>query len=128
MLAGNPTDLGLGGFLESDYKSQAALIDDGDFAAQYGKFKVPTLRNVARSAPYGHNGVFPTLREVVNFHNTRDVADWPESEAEENMNTRNVGDMVLTPDQVDDVVAFLMSLTDDLQMGAVRGSSGREPH
>jgi cytochrome c peroxidase len=117
MLAGNPTDLGLGGFLESDYKSQAALIDDGDFAAQYGKFKVPTLRNVARSAPYGHNGVFPTLREVVNFHNTRDVADWPESEAEENMNTRNVGDMVLTPDQVDDVVAFLMSLTDDLQLG-----------
>jgi hypothetical protein len=38
-------------------------------------------------------------------------------EVEKNKNTRDVGDMGLTPDQVDDVVAFLMSLTDDLQMG-----------
>jgi cytochrome c peroxidase len=117
LLAGNPIDLGLGGFLESDYSIGKPLIGDGEYAAQYGKFKVPTLRNVARSAPYGHNGVFPTLREVVDFHNTRDVADWPEPEVEENMNTEDVGDMGLTPDQVDDVVAFLMSLTDDLQMG-----------
>jgi cytochrome c peroxidase len=56
---------------------------------------------------------------VVDFHNTRDVAvaDWPDSEVEKNKNTRDVGDMGLTSDQVDDVVAFLMSLTDDLQMG-----------
>jgi cytochrome c peroxidase len=61
--------------------------------------------------------VFPTLREVVDFHNTRDVAGWPDPEVKENMNTRDVGDMKLTSAEVDDVVAFLMSLTDDLQLG-----------
>jgi cytochrome c peroxidase len=117
MLVGNSIDLGLGGFLKSDYSSAKPLIGDNDYAAQYGKFKVPTLRDVARSASYGHNSAFPTLREVVDFHNTRDVAGWPDPEVEENMNTRELGDMGLTSDQVDDVVAFLMSLTDDLQMG-----------
>ncbi|MDZ7597503.1 MAG: hypothetical protein U5J82_04235 [Desulfobacterales bacterium] len=116
LLAGNSIDYSLGGFLKSDYSSAKPLIGDGDYADQYGKFKVPTLRNVARSAPYGHNGVFPTLRDVVDFHNTRDVADWPDPEVEDNLN-KDVGDMGLTSAQVDDVVAFLMSLTDDLQMG-----------
>ncbi len=33
-----------------------------------GAFHTPSLRNVARSAPYGHNGRFATLSEVVDFH------------------------------------------------------------
>jgi cytochrome c peroxidase len=32
-------------------------------------FKVPTLRNVSRTAPYMHNGVYPTLEQVVDFYN-----------------------------------------------------------
>jgi cytochrome c peroxidase len=32
-------------------------------------FKTPTLRNIAQTAPYMHNGVFETLEEVVNFYN-----------------------------------------------------------
>jgi cytochrome c peroxidase len=32
-------------------------------------FKTPTLRNVAQTAPYMHNGVFTTLEEVVDFYN-----------------------------------------------------------
>ncbi len=39
-----------------------------------GKFKAPTLRNVARTYPYGHNGYFQTLREVVEFLATRAIA------------------------------------------------------
>jgi cytochrome c peroxidase len=38
-----------------------------------GAFKVPTLRNVAITAPYGHNGYFTTLRDVVRFYVTRDT-------------------------------------------------------
>ena len=34
-----------------------------------GKFKVPTLRNIAVTGPYMHNGVFDTLEQVINFHN-----------------------------------------------------------
>lgn len=32
-------------------------------------FKVPTLRNISRTAPYMHNGVYPTLEQVVDFYN-----------------------------------------------------------
>ena len=46
-------------------------------SAQDGKFKVPTLRNVAATAPYTHNGYFATLRELVSFYNTRDLGGWP---------------------------------------------------
>ncbi|MEA3150580.1 MAG: hypothetical protein QOD56_1519 [Gammaproteobacteria bacterium] len=38
-----------------------------------GVFKVPTLRNVAVTAPYFHNGVFSTLHQVVQWYVTRDV-------------------------------------------------------
>jgi cytochrome c peroxidase len=34
------------------------------------RFKVPTLRNIARTAPYMHDGRFTTLEEVVHFYNT----------------------------------------------------------
>src|SRR5262249_27968097 len=34
-----------------------------------GMFKTPGLRNVARTAPYMHNGAFKTLEEVVEFYN-----------------------------------------------------------
>ena len=33
-------------------------------------FKVPTLRNIAQSAPYMHSGIFQTLEEVVHFYNS----------------------------------------------------------
>ena len=37
-------------------------------AADLGAFRTPSLRNVGLSAPYGHNGAFATLEEVVDFH------------------------------------------------------------
>ena len=36
-----------------------------------GAFRTPSLRNVAKTAPYMHNGVFLTLRDVVSFYATR---------------------------------------------------------
>jgi cytochrome c peroxidase len=112
LLPGNPPDYGLGGFLEADYNSSNPLIGDAKFADQYGKFKVPTLRNVALTPPYGHNGVFPTLREMVDFLNSRDNGTWPAPQVSENLNTTDVGNMGLTPQEVDDIVAFLNALTD----------------
>jgi cytochrome c peroxidase len=38
-------------------------------------FKVPTLRNVAVTSPYFHNGVFTTLHQVVEWYVTRDIND-----------------------------------------------------
>ena len=50
------------------------LHDLGRFAvtrndADRGAFKTPTLREIARTAPYMHNGTFSTLEEVVDFYN-----------------------------------------------------------
>jgi len=87
-------DLGLGGFL-------------GD-PAQNGKFKTPTLRNIALTAPYSHNGYFTTLKEMVSFMNNRSGFT---PEVADNLSTA-VGNLGLADSQVVDIVAFLNSLTD----------------
>ncbi len=79
---------------------------------QNGKFRVPTLRNIAVTTPYMHNGVFRTLHQVVMFYSTRDVGPWPPPEVRENVNTRELGNLRLTEQEVDDLVAFLKTLTD----------------
>lgn len=78
-----------------------------------GKFKVPTLRNIALTAPYMHNGVFSSLKEVVDFYNTRDTdKKWEKPEVAENVNTDELGDLKLTDSEVDDLVVFMKTLTD----------------
>ena len=94
----NFIDYGLGGFLEKE--------------SEKGKVKVPTLRNVAITPPYMHNGVFKTLHEVVDFYNTRDVKEWPEPEVAANLNTDEMGDLGLTEIEIDAIVAFMETLTD----------------
>lgn len=81
-------------------------------AAENGKFRVPTLRNVAITSPYLHNGVFKTLFQVVSFYNSRDVQSWPEPEVAENVNYDEMGDLGLNNQEMEDIVAFLATLTD----------------
>ena len=105
-------DYGLGGFLRS------AGFEPEIYEPELGKHKVPTLRNVdQRPAPgfvkaFGHNGVFKSLEEIVHFYNTRDVALLPPAEVQQNVNTRELGDLKLKPDEEDAIVAFLKTLTD----------------
>lgn len=72
-----------------------------------GAFKTPTLRNVALTGPYFHDGRFKTLKQVITFY-----ADGPPKGAKL-MGTRE-GTLALiphlTPAQIDDLVAFLESL------------------
>jgi len=77
-----------------------------------GKFKVPSLRNIAKTSPYTHNGLFKTVRQVVVFYNTRDVGPWPTPEFPWNVNREELGNLGLTEQEVDDIVAFLNTLTD----------------
>jgi len=79
---------------------------------QNGKFRVPTLRNVAITTPYMHNGVFKTLFSVVAFYNTRDLAEWPAPEVSENVNMEELGKLGLTNQELEDLIAFLRTLTD----------------
>lgn len=101
-IPGNPSpDIGLG----------ATTGDAGD----NGKHKVMTLRNIEVTAPYGHNGYFATLEEVVHFYNTRDVASegWGLPEIPANLNVTELGNLGLTVDEEADLVAFLKTLTDN---------------
>ncbi len=107
-------DMGLGGFLEEmdTYRSFAA--------DNYGKHKVPTLRNVDARPTAGfvkaftHNGYFKDLKELVHFYNTRDVAgtDWPAPEVAENLNRDEIGNLGLTGEEEDALVVFMTTLTD----------------
>lgn len=62
-------DTGLCGPVRGDLADKTALC---------GAFKVPTLRNIALTAPYFHNGRFATLQDALRFYVTRDTApqDW----------------------------------------------------
>lgn len=105
-------DYGLGGFLQThpDYADMAE--------ENMGKHKVPTLRNVAKAPgngfpkAYMHNGVFKSLKEVVHFYNTRDVEMWAPPEVAENVNTEELGDLGLTLEEEDAIVAFMQTLSD----------------
>ncbi|GAA6198996.1 cytochrome c peroxidase [Aquicoccus sp. SU-CL01552] len=96
-----------------------------DDPAQAGKFKVPTLRNVAVTGPYMHNGVFEDLRTVVLFYNkynskaqgrqinpeTGAPFGPPEVDGTLSMEELTTGP-ALEDDRIDALVAFLKTLTD----------------
>ena len=132
-VAPNFVDPGLGGFL---YK---AGYDEEVYLAEWGKHKVPTLRNVGKGSceaepekpncivkAYGHNGYFKSLAEIVHFYNTRDVLArcedigdpqpgvncWPAPEVADNVNTDELGNLSLTPEEEAAIVTFLMALSD----------------
>jgi cytochrome c peroxidase len=112
-------DMGLGDFLRTR-PEWASMAEDND-----GKHKVPTVRNVDKRPgkgfpkAYMHNGVFKTLKEVVHFYNTRDVAEenWPPPEVEENVNREifegvPLGNLELDEEAEDATVEFLKTLSD----------------
>jgi cytochrome c peroxidase len=122
-------DLGLGGFLKTQDKYREEAI------GQMGKFKVPTVRNVARKPTgqfvrsYMHNGYFKSLDQVVDFYNSRDSKPqcanpltpvqaaieqgcWPAPEFPETVNRRELGNLQLSEQERKDLVSFLETLSD----------------
>lgn len=77
--------------------------------ADDGKFRVPSLRNVALTAPYMHNARFWTLREVLDHYDST-VLDVPNL-APELKNNGNLG-IPLTETEKDAIISFLKTLSD----------------
>jgi cytochrome c peroxidase len=118
-------DLGLCGPLRTDFKGRAEYC---------GLFRTPTLRNVALRKSFFHNGTFHTLRDAVAFYATRDTdpghwyprnVDGTVKQYDDlpkvywgNLNQdppfgKKPGDRpALTAPEIDDIVAFLQTLTD----------------
>ncbi|NML22403.1 cytochrome-c peroxidase [Pseudoflavitalea sp. G-6-1-2] len=73
-------------------------------------FKIPTLRNIALTAPYMHNGAYSTLEQVMDFYNKgggagQGVQIDNQSLAPDPLN--------LTPEEIKQVIAFMKALTDE---------------
>lgn len=88
-------------------RAQHLLYLDGETGFR-GHFKVPSLRNVALTAPYMHAGQFKTLREVVHYYSTLEGAIEPAEPLHIELLIRP---FALTEQEIDDLVAFLESLT-----------------
>jgi cytochrome c peroxidase len=80
---------------------------------EVGRFKTPTLRNVAITAPYMHSGIFNTLEEVLDFYNQRDLQPrFGPPEVAATMNKADMGNLKLSKAEIQDIIAFLHTLTD----------------
>jgi cytochrome c peroxidase len=85
-----------------------------------GAFKTPTLRNIAKTAPYMHDGSLKTLKEVVDFYagggNSNPYLD------------KEIKTIQLSGEERTDLVAFLESLTGDLPANAGPPETARLGH
>ena len=108
---------------------------ESDLLEDAYRFRTPMLRNVALTAPYGHNGAYPDLEGIVRHHLTplQFLSDWsPEQarlpqaewlaitdfivqadarEAERHRRALDITPLSLSDQEVTDIVAFLESLT-----------------
>lgn len=84
--------------------------------ADIGKFKAPTLRNIALTAPYMHDGSIATLEEVVDHYAAggRTIGSGPFAGVghENRAKDKLIHGFFMTPRNRADLVAFLVSLTD----------------
>ena len=85
--------------------------------ADMGKFKAPTLRNIAVTAPYMHDGSIATLSEVLDHYAAggRSIASGPNAGvgSESPLRSELIRGFELSDRERADVIAFLESLTDD---------------
>lgn len=85
-------------------------------AEDMGRFRTPSLRNVAVTAPYMHDGSLPTLRDVIRHYAAGGHVTMVDGHRSDGRNSPLkdplLGGFDITPDQEDDLVAFLESLTD----------------
>ena len=103
-------DIGLGGNI---------ILSAAQQAAQQGKFRTPTLRNVELTAPYMHNGIYATLTEVIRHYDITATDSAPISFTTEVINDIALElnfqlDMPLGLSMQDyaDLEAFMLTLTD----------------
>lgn len=107
-------------FVDTGLLENAAVSDE----THKGKFKVPTLRNVAVTEPYMHNGVFRDLKTVLEFYdhfltdsahplNPETGLPWADPEIPETVSHTELSDgRKLSDDEIEALVCFLRTLTD----------------
>lgn len=130
----------------SAYETRYHLVDDTGLAdgdgAERGVWRVPSLRNVSRTAPYFHNGSVETLEEAVRVMarvqldkpaSNRQEDDWQVRWSPERHTTGAAANAVISDAEVKDIVAFLHALEADPAPAETvlahwdEGNQGRHP-
>jgi cytochrome c peroxidase len=93
------------GAYPADNQGVFEITNDPD---DMGRFKAPTLRNIALTAPYMHDGSLETLEEVIDHYAAGGAPGVPV-----NLSSGFVRGFRMTAQQKQDILAFLESLTDD---------------
>lgn len=90
--------------LYASYKDEGSFVISRD-SSDIGKFKIPTLRNIALTAPYMHDGSLGTLEEVIRHY---------EKGGNKHRNqSSDIGGFEFLEQERVDLIAFLESLTDE---------------
>jgi len=91
---------------DSSHLGRFAVTDD---LSTMGGFKTPTLRNIAVTPPYMHTGELETLEEVVKHYNHGGVTN--EGDRVNDFIAGGIRPLNLSDEQIDDLVAFMETLT-----------------
>ncbi len=115
-------------YLNNGLDSDSEMKDNGRMKvtnnqADRGKFLTPSLRNIALTAPYMHDGRFKTIDEVIMHYNQHAKS----SSTVDILMQYNLqpGGLGLTQSDINDLKAFLLTLTDET---LVKNSSFSDPH
>ncbi len=109
-------------FVDLGLANNPKVKNDPNLAKLKGKFKTPTLRNVAVTGPYMHNGVFKHLRTVIEFYDSHNNPNrninpetgkpWGKAEVPETIDIADLRAKKLTERKINALVAFMKILTD----------------
>lgn len=102
-------------YMNNGLDTEAGITDEGKMkvsglSSDRGKFKVPSLRNIALTPPYMHDGRFKTLREVIDHYNTGvKLSSTVDGLLQYNLQP---GGLKLSEQDISDLIAFLHTLSD----------------
>lgn len=94
-------------------KNNSGLIEFTGEAGDMGKFRTPTLRNIALTAPYMHDGGLKSLRDVLNKHYSKGGMASLSQQGISPLRDELITGFHLEEQDITNIIAFLKSLTDE---------------
>lgn len=112
LLASNETTIGTNNGIDVISTDDFGIYESSGIDEDRGKFKVASLKNIAITSPYMHDGRFTTLEEVIDHYSTG-IKDHPNLEPVLRASNGDPIQFNFTQEEKDALIAFLHTLTDD---------------
>jgi cytochrome c peroxidase len=93
-------------------EGQTGIVEFTGAPSDMGKFRTPTLRNIAKTAPYMHDGSIPDLATVIRRHYARAGRSASGYGGANPLRSEFIAGFQVTESEILDLTAFLESLTD----------------